>query len=103
MRIKWTRPALDDMGGIQSYIAKDSPVYARQFIGRIFDAAEKLESHPEIGRKVPESGARNNVRELIFQGYRIIYLIQATNIYVVSVIHGARNLSAMNNKPWDVG
>jgi plasmid stabilization system protein ParE len=62
MRVKWTEPALEDMAGIQAYIAKDSPYYARQFIERIFEAAETLEDFPELGRKVPEAEDSDNVR-----------------------------------------
>ena len=69
MRVKWTEPALEDMAGIQAYIAKDSPYYARQFIERIFEAAETLEDFPELGRKVPEAEDSDKVRELIFQSY----------------------------------
>ena len=65
MELEWTDPALDDLEAIRDYIGKDSPYYSRRFIGRIFDAAEKLQDHPQIGRLVPEAG-RDDVRELIF-------------------------------------
>ena len=71
MRVKWTEPALEDLAGIQAYIAKDSLYYAKQFIERIFEASEKLEDFPELGRKVPEAEATENIRELIFQSYII--------------------------------
>jgi plasmid stabilization system protein ParE len=58
MKINWTEPALEDLEAIQAYIAKDSNFYARRVIERLFDAAKKLESFPEIGRRVPdEAGA----------------------------------------------
>ena len=100
MRIKWTDPALDDLEGIQAYIAKDSAYYARQFIERIFGATKKLENFPEIGRHVPEAEERNDVRELIFQGYRIIYLAQADTVSIITVIHGSRDLSEVEKQTW---
>lgn len=100
MRVNWTEPALEDLEAIKAYIAKDSSFYARQFIERIFDAATKLKTFPEIGRRVPEAGERADVRELIFQGYRIIYLIQPENITIITVIHGSRDLAGMEDKPW---
>jgi toxin ParE1/3/4 len=103
MRVRWTEPALEDMEGIRDYIAKDSDFYARQFIERIFEVAKNLESFPEIGRKVPEAEEREDVRELIFQGYRIIYSYKAKYVYIVTVIHGSRDLTGMGNKPWDMG
>lgn len=84
MRINWTEPALEDLEAIQAYIAKDSSFYARQFIERIFDASTKLESFPKIGRRVPEAEERTDIRELIFQGCRIIYLIQPEHITIYS-------------------
>ena len=103
MRVKWTEPALEDMAGIQAYIAKDSPYYARQFIERIFETAEALEDFPELGRKVPEAEDSDNVRELIFQSYRILYFNQPNHVYILAVIHGSRNLAGMEHKPWAVG
>ncbi len=92
MQINWTESALDDLKAIQAYISRDSAFYARQFIERIFETVSGLEDFPELGRRVPEAEERHDVRELIFQGYRIIYLTQADNIAIVTVIHGSRNL-----------
>jgi plasmid stabilization system protein ParE len=49
MQVRWTEPALEDMEGIQDYIAKDSSFYARQFIERIFEVAKNLEVFPDLG------------------------------------------------------
>ncbi|MDD5323498.1 MAG: type II toxin-antitoxin system RelE/ParE family toxin [Methylococcales bacterium] len=92
--------ALEDLEAIQVYIAKDSKFYARQFIERIFDAAKKPETFPEIGRRVPEAEERIDVRELIFQGYHIIYFIQPESISIIAVIHGRQDLAGMGDKPW---
>jgi len=102
MQVRWSEPALEDMEGIQTYIGKDSSFYARQFIERIFEVTKKLEDFPELGRTVFEADNRKGVRELIFQGYRIIYSHQANHIYIVTVIHGSRDLSGMDGKPWDM-
>jgi len=100
MRVEWTDPALDDLAAIRDHIAKDSPYYARQFIERIFDAAETLKDHPQIGRPVPEAD-QDTVRELIFQGYRIIYRTKTDRVQVATVIHGSRNLAGFPTKPWE--
>lgn len=98
MQIKWTELALDDLESIRVYISKDSQFYARQFIERLFDSTEKLQDFPQLGRRVPEMEERNDIRELIFQGYRIIYQVQAGYISVLTVIHGSRNLSEIREK-----
>jgi toxin ParE1/3/4 len=41
------------------------------------------------------------VRELIVQGYRIIYRTQPDRVQVITVLHGSRNLAAKEVKPWD--
>jgi len=55
-----------------------------------------------MGRKVPEADHRDEVRELIIQGYRIIYRLQTDQLQILTVIHGSRNLAAKEIKPWDV-
>jgi plasmid stabilization system protein ParE len=55
-----------------------------------------------MGRPVPEAN-RDDIRELIHQGYRIIYkLDDALQIAaVVTVIHGSRDLSDPDKQPWN--
>ncbi|WP_447968576.1 type II toxin-antitoxin system RelE/ParE family toxin [Nitrospira sp. M1] len=65
MDIEWSLQAKTDLQSLHTYISKDSPFYARQFVERILVAVEKLQLHPKIGRMVPEA-ARENVRECIF-------------------------------------
>jgi plasmid stabilization system protein ParE len=60
-----------------------------------------LQDHPKIGRPVSEA-SREDVRELIFQGYRIIYRTKPDRVQIITVIHGSSNLSAKEIKPWDV-
>ncbi len=98
MQVRWTEPALDDLVAIQNYIAKDSPLYAQQFTERIFDVAKNLELFPELGRKVPEAAESSQVRELIFQNYRIMYLTDREHVYIITVIHGSRDLSALKDR-----
>ncbi len=101
MRIEWAEPAELDLGDIYAYIARDVPIYAEQFIDQIIETASLLNEQPFMGREVPEA-EREDVRELLFQSYRIIYLVKADHLYIVAVIHGSRNLIGMEDKPWDV-
>lgn len=101
MRIRWSRRARVDLRAIKDYIAKDSPSHARQFAEKIFIATEQLIDHPKLGRKVPEA-EQDQIRELIFQNYRIIYLIRSNHVYIVTVIHGNRDLTQWETKPWEM-
>jgi addiction module RelE/StbE family toxin len=101
MKIDWSARSKNDLQELKKYIGQDSPHYARRFIGRIITSVEKLADFSEIGRKVPEAENRNDVREIIHQGYRIIYLIESNRIFIVTVIHGSRDLSTKENQVWN--
>lgn len=75
--------------------------YAEFFVDRLVEATDKLEEHPQIGRRVPEAEQRDDIRELIVQGYRIIYQTRPDDIQVLTVIHGARDLAGAQEKPWE--
>ena len=43
------------------------------------------------------------IREVMYQGYRIIYRLCSDAIEIVMVVHGSRNLAGQENKPWEKG
>jgi plasmid stabilization system protein ParE len=63
---------------------------------------EKLAEFPRIGRTVPEAEGRDDVRELVYQGYRIIYLTRPEWVFIVTIIHSSRDLADKELNPWDV-
>lgn len=85
---------LADLEGIADHFAEDSPGYAAAFVRRVRDRARSLADHSERGRVVPEL-ADIRVRELIVGSYRLIYEVAADDVYVLGVIHGARDLAAV--------
>ncbi len=101
MNIEWTEPALLDLESIREYIKRDSEYYATRFIGRIVHVVENLKASPEMGRSVPEA-EEGNIRELLFSNYRIIYRVEIKSILILTIIHGARDLSIREHKPWEV-
>jgi len=101
MKIEWTEPALLDLENIRNYIKRDSEHYAIRFAGRIIEAVEGLEKFPEMGRSVPEA-EEENIRELLFYNYRIMYRVETERISILTIIHGARDLSQKKPMPWDV-
>jgi len=101
VRLEWTEPALDDLEALRDHIAQDSPVNAARFIEQLFDAADKLPGQPRIGRKVPEADdTPEEIRELIFRDYRILYRPLSDRVQVIAVVHGAKDLAKAENKPW---
>ncbi len=102
MKIRWSQVARADVRGLKRYIAQDAPFYTLQFCERLIASVDKLAEHPRAGREVPEAAdAPEEVRELIFRDYRIIYLVEADTVQILAVIHGARDLEAMAKKPWE--
>ena len=101
MILEWAEPAEADLGKIYDFIARDAPYYAERFLDRLIAAVETLADYPRIGRQVPEA-EREDVRELIFHSYRVIYLIKPDRITIVAIVHGSRDLSRLETQPWDV-
>jgi len=90
-KLIWTEPALADLEAIYDFIAKDSEYYASSFLEEIIQQPEKLIDFPEMGRIVPEAD-QNDIRELIFQNYRIIYQLDDEIIILLTVIHAKHEL-----------
>jgi len=90
-RVVWSARAYQDLESIATYIAEDSPAYARSVVKSIIEQTRALTRFPRSGRKVPEFDDEN-IRELIAYSYRIIYRIQAEEVLVSAIIHGKRFL-----------
>ena len=91
-KVKFLRPALDDLEEIVLYIAKDSTAAALKMHDEIITQSKKLETFPKLGREVPgrkmnESG----YRMLMISPYIAFYRVIDDAIYIYRVLHGARN------------
>lgn len=92
MKVIWSRRALLDVEHIRDYIAQDNPAYAQPFIERLLHATRHLPQFPHSGRAMPEAD-NIRIREVTYQGYRIIYRLRSDAIEIVMVVHGSRNLA----------
>ena len=101
MKIDWTEPAISDLQYIRDYIARDSEFYAFRFIERIVNRIEILPDFPEMGRIVAEANDKS-IRELLYHKYRIMYRVEKDRILVLTIIHGGRDLSLIDPKPWEI-
>lgn len=89
-KVIWSPSSLDDIDSIAKYISKDSVYHASLFIDRLFEATDRLKQQPLSDRIILEIG-NASYREIICGSYRIMYRIEKNNIWITSVIHGARN------------
>ena len=101
MKIQWAEPAVEDLEAIRDFIARGSDHYPAQFGERVLEAVDSLRESPKRGRKVPEAG-RQDIRELLFGNYRIMYRVESERVLVLAVLHGARNLNRQARRRWDV-
>lgn len=85
MKIIWSPLAIDRASEIVDYITQDKPA-AEKWINTVFSKVEKLKSSPEIGRILPEI-KNNQLRELIYGNYRIIYRIEKKQISILTIRH----------------
>lgn len=100
MRVEWSDCARDDLDDLVRFISRDSALYARLFGKRIVLAARRLQHFPESGRMIPEVEDKT-LREIIVQGYRVMYRLEPGRVLVLAVMHGSRDVSGMMAKPWD--
>jgi len=91
MNVHWTQTAQDHLAAIHGYIAQNSPEYARHMVDRLTRRSQQIADFPQSGRIVPEYRLEQ-VREVIEGPYRVIYHITTTQIDVLAVVHGARNI-----------
>ena len=91
MKIIWSPLAVDRTSEISEYIAQDNPSAAIKWVETLFDKVGLLKSSPKTGRIVPETH-RNDIRELIYGNYRIIYAIEKNRICILTVRHSRQIL-----------
>ena len=91
-KVRWSKDSLDSLKDICKYIAQDSPYYSRVFKDSIFEMVEHLERFPKLGRIVLEVND-NNIREIFYKRYRIIYQLNEDVLEIITILHGSRLLT----------
>ena len=99
MKVIWSEDALLDVEHIRDYIKQDSAVYAEAFIERLLLATRHLPQFPLSGRLMPEAKSRD-IREVIYQGYRIVYRLRPDCVQIAMVMHSSVDLSNPDNQRW---
>jgi plasmid stabilization system protein ParE len=91
MKVKWSRLALSDLRNIFKYIKGDSLIQANKIRSEIFDFSDEFAHRPRGATIVPEI-KDETVRQRLFYGWRIIYLIEdkKNRIVIMAILHGKR-------------
>ena len=89
--VVWTEPAWDDLVAVAEYIRRDSEGYAATFVQEVEEAAASLATFAKRGQVVPEF-RDDTIRELLVKPYRLVYQISGNNVFVLTLVHGARRV-----------
>jgi addiction module RelE/StbE family toxin len=90
-KITWSKTALNDIKSIASFIRKDSIYYSKIFIKKFVSSVDRLDEFPLSGRIVPEFDDIQ-IREIIYQNYRILYFYDNDEIKILSIVNAKQNL-----------
>lgn len=90
-KIRWSPKAAESFEEICNYISRDSEYYASIFARKVNSIVKAIPLFPKAGRVVPEY-QDENLREKIFQNYRIVYRLKNDVVEIVIISHCARQL-----------
>jgi toxin ParE1/3/4 len=93
VRLRYTLPALADLGAILDYIAAHSPTGALRVQVRIRAVTDLLLLHPNIGRRTSDP----TIRRMVATPYPYLIFYEATDTEVIihAVRHAARDPAGM--------
>ena len=89
----WARRAVAGAVGAEEYIADDGPDSAARWIRGLFEAVKRLRDFPRSSRTVAEIG-REDIREVLYRDYRVIYRVAARQVGILTVRHGRRKFDS---------
>jgi plasmid stabilization system protein ParE len=91
MKIIWSPLAIERMTEFVDFISRDKPKAAEKWAREAFARVEQLTSFPDSGRIVPEV-ERQDIRELIYGNYRIIYRVADDELTILTARHSRQLL-----------
>jgi len=78
--------AMSDLTEIYAYIRRESELYAKRTLERLFKVMSSLEKMPLSGRMIPKF-SDPALREMFHGNYRIAYQVAETEIIILTVHH----------------
>ena len=95
-RIRRHPDVAEDILDSAAYIAGDSMSAALRFLDSVEATLHRLLEYPALGRlrdfDAPRLAAVRSVRVRDFRNHLIFYEVEPDGIYVLAVVHGARDL-----------
>ena len=88
MKLRWTRPALNDLAGIQEYISQENPAAARMVGRTIRSSTNRLLMHPYSGRP----GRVEGTHELVVAKLPYVIAYRLTDaVEILAIRHDAQH------------
>ena len=91
MMVTWTDEALENLVEIETFIGRNSPEKAENFVNYLIEQGESIARNPRMGRMVPEI-SNPTIRELIVKKYRIVYHVHEDKTEILTVFEGHKLL-----------
>jgi toxin ParE1/3/4 len=95
MRVVWTRLSVSRLEEYARFIAADRPEAAARWAAGAFDLVKPPGRFPRRGRIVPELG-REEIREVLYGAYRLIYRIEPKRIAILTVRHARQQMEQID-------
>lgn len=92
--LEWSEGAEDDLTQIYEFIARDSIRYAEVVVRALLESPARLAQYPLSGRVVPEL-QRDDVREVIWETYRVVYQVEHERVTILTVFRATRLFPAL--------
>ncbi|HUQ71103.1 MAG TPA: type II toxin-antitoxin system RelE/ParE family toxin [Planctomycetaceae bacterium] len=92
-RLRYATPASHDISDILCYIARDNPSAADRLADRVERECQRIAADPDRGTHHDDLP-----RDLLvyrISSYLIIYQVEQSDVMILRVVHGARDLGSM--------
>jgi plasmid stabilization system protein ParE len=94
VRVLLSSQAKESLREIAFYIARHDPKRALLFVGQLRQKAKEIGEMP-LAFPIVRRYARHDIRRRVYRNYLIFYRIEAGRVFIIDVIHGARDFEAI--------
>jgi toxin ParE1/3/4 len=91
VKVTFSQTALESLTEIGDFIAEDSRTHARDYVRRLTTVARQIGNLP-LG--YPVYANQPALRRRAFENYLIFYRVEAKQVVIVQILHGARDVDA---------